>query len=1104
MAYSEPDWLLVSLHYVYPAAVFLYFATAYAIAACTLQTASTAVKTKHGRPKIITCLLLAFLLSYLVQLAEKLIEGALSLEWPSEDTVVGLLSCMLVFGIEQSTLGNAVDVVWYPFYGSWLIGVVLEPVLAVLSILQRCRGRRIEVSEIANSTVFLWIDVAIFITRYLILLAVILVFFLWREKNELEGADDETSPLLPKPDQTAANGNGTDSGYGTRENSANNTDATNSPSDPESPWERRQRLAREQMEKRLKSEGSWIAYAKGFLIFFPYVWPVHNRRLQLYAALVGVCLITGNALNVLIPRQMGIVLDSLSGDAKGLNPWIQVLIFAALRLAASEAGIHLLRQMFWLPVEFYSQEALSVAAYNHVMNLSADFHDSKSSSDLIVAISHGTSISRMLESICFEALPMMIDLVVAFIYLSVKFGPYEGFITIATGIAFVQAATYLIARFKEKRKQMVKTFFEEHYVRQAGIQGWHTVSAFNQIPYEESRYQTAVRSEISAYKGLYSGYLIGHAFQYLILLCGLIAGAFLAVHQVTHGQRTPGDFVMLLTYWGQLTSPLRFFSNLGKSISQDLVYAERLLGVMLTKPTIVNKPDAKPLDLKGGEITFRDVSFSYDKKKDILKGVNLTVPSGKTAAFVGATGAGKSTILKLLDRFYDVSEGCIGIDGQDIRDVQISSLRQSIGIVPQAPILFDDTIMSNIRYARLTASDEEVHEACKAAAIHDHIMGFSDGYQTRVGERGVKISGGELQRIAIARAILKRPEVVLLDEATSSVDTETEQKIQEGLRVLCEARTTFIVAHRLSTVMNADVIFVVSDGEIVEQGSHEELLEKKGKYSELWSKQIFVKPKEDKGLLVTNDIINEPPRTQTQTQTQETSENANAKDGNADAASEPTKTQATKLNRPVTTPKLVTSSLAANEQSVKTPSGHQKEGSRLNPGAPVFTPRSAAADQRTTDETLQECQQPTAKTDARASPTRNTWADEVEVGVHFPPMPKSGMNTTKENTKPVDQSPRKTPLAAGYRRFEPQDSSRSVSDPVPSTPEKRVSNQQNDSVDQHTEQSVGEALQPRTRGKRTTSRGRGGNSRGRGGRQPGSRGRGGGRSASGPSHQAPA
>lgn len=841
MSPTPPDWLLISLHYAYPTAVFTYFSIATSVAVCTLQTSSASSKVKLNRPKVIVYLLFLFVLLYLCQLILKIVQASLGSSWPSQDTVVGLLSCILVFGIEQSSLGNGTDVVWYPYIGSWLLAAVSEPTIAVLSVLDGRKHSRNLGTPLPQ--VFLSVDMIIVSVRYLCLLAVILAYFIGRQKPRQDKEDEETSPLLPKPSPENGTPTTADSGYGTADNSENNTDATNSPTDPESPWERRQRLAREQMEKRLQSEGNWISYAKGFLIFFPYIWPVHSRRLQVYAGLVGVCLIAGNALNVLIPRQMGIILDALNGTSDR-NPWIEVVVFATLRLAASEAGINLIRSMLWLPVEYYGEEAIQVAAYNHVMNLSADFHDSKSSSDLIVAISHGTTISRMLESILFQAIPMLIDLVVAFIYLSVKFGPYEGFITITTGIAFIQAATHLITRFKEKRKKMVKTFFEEHYIKQAGIQGWHTVSAFNQIPYEEDRYQKAISSEMSAMKGLYAGYLIGHAFQYLILLCGLIAGAFLAVYQVTHGQSTAGDFVMLLTYWGQLTAPLRFFSNLGKSISQDLVYAERLLGVMLEKPTIVDKPGAPPLALEGARVEFRDVDFSYDKKKDILKGVNLTVPPGKTAAFVGATGAGKSTILRLLDRFYEVSGGSILIDGQDIRDVQLASLRQSIGIVPQAPILFDDTVMNNIRYARLSATDEEVFEACKAAAIHDHLMGFSEGYQTRVGERGVKISGGELQRIAIARAILKRPDLVLLDEATSSVDTETEHKIQEGLRVLCEGRSTFIVAHRLSTVMNADIIFVVAGGEIVEQGTHEELLEKRGKYSELWSKQIFVKPKE--------------------------------------------------------------------------------------------------------------------------------------------------------------------------------------------------------------------------------------------------------------------
>ncbi|KAI1371702.1 hypothetical protein F4677DRAFT_288409 [Hypoxylon crocopeplum] len=959
-----------TLHYVYPLIVFLYFEITSIVAACTVQTSDSA-KSTHVRRKTIIGLLYLFIVAFLAQVVLKVIEIVLWGRWPSQDTIIGLLSCILIFGIEQNSLGDDPCTAWYPFYGSWLIALALEPASAVILFIAARDPTAIIPISSDNSPLFLRIDASIVVTRCVIALCALLAYFVWRE-NEIDDddEDEERAPLIPKPSQNGADASA-DSGYGTNSDATNtdatNTDATNtetanSPREIESPWERQERISRERMEKRLKNEGSWIAYVKGFLIFFPYIWPVNNRRLQLYAALVGLCLLAGNALNFLIPRQYGAVMDSLSG-VSGSNPWVQVAIFAGLRLLASEAGISLLRQMLWLPIEYYSEEAVTVAAYSHIMNLSSEFHDSKSSSDLLVAISNGTSISNMLESICFQALPMLIDLVIAFTYLSTKFGPYEGFITIATGAAFIQAATRIIASFKEKRKKMVRTYFEEHYIRQAGIQGWQTVSAFNQVPYEERRYGVAVNSHISAAKSLYSGYFVGHAFQYLILLAGLLAGAFLAVYQITHGQATAGDFVMLLTYWGQLTSPLRFFSQLGKSISQDLVHAERLLDVMTTKPTVVEKPDARPLKLKGGKVEFRNVSFSYDKKKDILKGVKVVVSSGTTVAFVGATGAGKSTILKLLDRFYDVTGGSILIDGQDIRDVTISSLRQSIGIVPQSPVLFDDTVISNIRYARLAATDEEVYSACKAAAIHDHVMGFTEGYKTRVGERGVKLSGGELQRIAIARAILKQPEIVLLDEATSSVDTDTEQKIQEGLRALCHGRTTFIVAHRLSTVMNADTIFVVANGEIVEQGNHEDLISKGGKYAELWSKQIFVKPKESKEDKQNGEAVGTVLSGATQT---DGSVDQPANDTNAQISTPKDTRNAVQTPRPSPT---VTTTMAskANGQGVKTPNGHKKEGSKLNPGAPEFTPRSAAAPNL-----------------IHPSPIRNSWAEDVEEEANSP------------------------------------------------------------------------------------------------------------------------
>lgn len=482
-------------------------------------------------------------------------------------------------------------------------------------------------------------------------------------------------------------------------------------------------------------------------IFWPYIWPVGNRGLQVRLVLVGLCLLIENALNLLVPRQIAIIIDSLSG-AKENNAWVELATFAALKFVASDAGIELFRQWLWIPVEMYSYEAMSTAAYGHILNLSADFHDSMSSSDIMMAISGGQGISNMVEQFCFFATPMLIDLVVAAVYLSVTFGPYEGLITVTTGTLFLYAATRIIAAMKTVRRNQVSACYEEHYVRQAGIQGWQTVTSFNQAAYEYNRYSNAIRNRIITTQEIYLAWYKSHGFQSFTLLCGLLAGAALAVYQISRGQSSAGQFAMLLMYWAQLTSPLIFFAHLGKNISNDFIQAERLLDIMLTKPAVVNKKGSRPLKFVEGTIEFKDVCFSYDKKKQILDHVNFTATGGTTVAFVGATGAGKSTILKVLNRFYDVTEGSILIDGQDIQDVDLHryvvmvfvypaskadehSLRDRIGVVPQNAILFDDTIINNIRYARITASDEEVFDACKAACIHDKITGFTNGQYKR-------------------------------------------------------------------------------------------------------------------------------------------------------------------------------------------------------------------------------------------------------------------------------------------------------------------------------------------------------------------------------------
>ena len=323
-----------------------------------------------------------------------------------------------------------------------------------------------------------------------------------------------------------------------------------------------------------------------------------------------------------------------------------------------------------------------------------------------------------------------------------------------------------------------------------------------------------------------------------ILEFGLIGASFVAVYRIAYGSVPVGSFAMLIYYWANFSGRLDQLISTRREFLAELVDAEALRELFEKKPTVEDGSVA--LEFKHGAVEFHGVTLSYDGEKNIISDFNLRVEPGQRIALVGETGGGKSSVLKLLFRFYDPQKGCITIDDQDTKSVTLQSLRNCIGIVPQDPSLFNTTIMENVRYSKLDATDEQVKEACKAAAIHDKILQFPRGYLSKVGEKGVKLSGGELQRIAIARVILKEPKIILLDEATSAVDTETESHIQEALRKLTLGRTTFTVAHRLSTVSDADIILVIKQGSIVEQGTPHVLLEAKGKYFDLWTKQVGI------------------------------------------------------------------------------------------------------------------------------------------------------------------------------------------------------------------------------------------------------------------------
>lgn len=381
---------------------------------------------------------------------------------------------------------------------------------------------------------------------------------------------------------------------------------------------------------------------------------------------------------------------------------------------------------------------------------------------------------------------------------------------------------------------------------------YETVKYFNAEQYEFKRYRGAVQDyQTAEYKVLISLNVLNVS-QNLIFMLGLLVMCFIAAYQVTTGRRKVGDFVALLTYMAQLQNPLNYFATFYRSIQSAMINSERLLELFKEQPSVVDEADAKELPSCQGEIRFNNVQFSYDRRKPALNGMDFRCAPGTTTALVGESGGGKSTAFRLLFRFYNLEDGSIQIDGHDVKSITIDSLRRHIGVVPQDTVLFNETLMYNLKYANPSVTDSQVYDACRAASIHDKILTFPDGYDARVGERGLKLSGGEKQRVAIARAILKDPRIILLDEATAALDSETEDHIQTALDKLSQGRTTLVIAHRLSTITTADQILVLHAGRVAERGTHQELLSLNQRYATMWRKQIRAQQVAEKARVLTD------------------------------------------------------------------------------------------------------------------------------------------------------------------------------------------------------------------------------------------------------------
>ena len=573
--------------------------------------------------------------------------------------------------------------------------------------------------------------------------------------------------------------------------------------------------------RKLEDSFEWHALAS----LLPYLWPrgALEIRLRVVAALAFLAL--AKIATVYIPVLYKEAVDILGADGEALVvvPVGVILGYGIVRVLATAFGE--LRDAIFAKVGQRAIRQVALATFRHLHGLALRFHLDRQTGGLSRAIERGTkAIDFLLRFALFHILPTLLELAMVCIILWTLFNVWFALVTLCTIVGFV-AYTMVVTEWRLKyRRRMNETDQEANTRAIDSLLNYETVKYFGNEAYEASRFDSALqRYERAAVTSNASLSLLNIG-QALIVGCGLAGMMLMAGHGVAEGAMTVGDFVMVNTYLIQLYLPLGYLGFVYREIKQSLTDMEAMFYLLGVEPEVEDAPLAPPLADGPGEIVFRDVSFGYDPRRRILHDVSFSVPAGRRTAIVGSTGAGKSTLSRLLYRFYDVTEGVIAIDGQDIRSVTQASVRASIGIVPQDTVLFNDTVYYNIAYGRPEATPAEIEAAARSAAIHDQIMAMPDGYQTVVGERGLKLSGGEKQRVAIARTILKRPRILMFDEATSALDTRTEREIQVALKEISRERTTLVIAHRLSTVVDADEILVLEQGRIAERGTHASLL----------------------------------------------------------------------------------------------------------------------------------------------------------------------------------------------------------------------------------------------------------------------------------------
>jgi len=575
----------------------------------------------------------------------------------------------------------------------------------------------------------------------------------------------------------------------------------------------------------------------------PFVWMKGRWDLRLRVILAMAFLVAAKLIGIYVPFLFKDAVDILSPEFKPDVTSVALAVPVAFILGYGMARIMSLffgqiRDAVFAKVGQNALRNLALSTFRHLHALSLKFHMERKTGGLSRVIERGTrGIDFLLRFMLFNILPTLLEIFLITFVFWTKFGVYYALVTFVCLGSYI-FYTIMVTDWRLKfRREMNKQDTEANTKAIDSLLNFETVKYFTNEEHEARRYDVALAKYEKASVRSQTSLALLNVGQSFIISIGLVIVLLMAAQGVIDGRFTIGEFVLVNSLLIQIYMPLNFLGMVYREIKQSLVDMDKMFAMIRTESDVVDRPDAPELTIKGGAVTFENVSFHYMPDRPILKDISFEVPAGTTTAIVGASGAGKSTISRILFRFYDVASGRILIDGQDISEVTQQSLRRQIGVVPQDTVLFNDSIGYNIRYGRPDATDAEVEDAARHAQIHDFIMSLPDHYNSEVGERGLKLSGGEKQRVAIARTILKSPAILLLDEATSALDSATEQDIQTALEEISRNRTTIVIAHRLSTIVNANEIIVLDKGAIIERGTHDLLLGQRGAYYEMWQKQ---------------------------------------------------------------------------------------------------------------------------------------------------------------------------------------------------------------------------------------------------------------------------